>query len=138
MSDQLVTPDSFATPPADETMTDEKVPDMTEDIIQPPPALRYDGVVKWFDDTKGFGFIKPLDGGDDVFVHIRDITPKHIIHSPTIYTGEYVSFSLAPNGAGSDGVERMKAVEVKGIRGGALLCDHGQIQYRSYTRVGFG
>ena len=50
-----------------------------------------EGVVKWFDPAKGYGFIRPVDGGKDVFVHISALIASKI---DTIDQGQSVSFEI--------------------------------------------
>ena len=46
----------------------------------PSTAVSVSGKVKWFDDTKGFGFVSSNDGGKDIFVHISILGPAGISH----------------------------------------------------------
>lgn len=52
------------------------------------------GTVKWFNPTKGYGFIAPQDGSSDVFVHISALE-KAGIHS--LNEGQTVSYDIAAN-----------------------------------------
>ena len=47
------------------------------------------GTVKWFNTTKGFGFIQPEQGGNDVFVHISALQRAGIT---TLQEGQKVSY----------------------------------------------
>lgn len=49
------------------------------------------GTVKWFNPTKGFGFIQPENGGNDVFVHISALGPLGL---KTLNEGQRVSFEI--------------------------------------------
>jgi CspA family cold shock protein len=49
------------------------------------------GTVKWFNATKGFGFIQPEDGGNDVFVHISAVERAGL---GSLNEGQKVSFEL--------------------------------------------
>ena len=49
------------------------------------------GTVKWFNDSKGFGFITPDQGGEDLFVHFSTIQGNGF---KTLKEGQKVSFDL--------------------------------------------
>lgn len=49
------------------------------------------GTVKWFNPTKGYGFIKPEDGSNDVFVHISAVERAGL---RSLEEGQTVSYEL--------------------------------------------
>ncbi|GAA5183092.1 cold-shock protein [Niveibacterium umoris] len=49
------------------------------------------GTVKWFNETKGFGFITPDEGGDDLFAHFSAIQTKGF---RTLAEGQRVNFDV--------------------------------------------
>lgn len=49
------------------------------------------GTVKWFNDAKGFGFITPDEGGDDLFAHFSEIQANGF---KSLQEGQKVSFEI--------------------------------------------
>jgi CspA family cold shock protein len=65
------------------------------------------GVVKWFNETKGFGFIQPDDGSQDVFVHISAVERAGM---RGLNEGQKVSFDLVRDPKrGKTSAENLKA-----------------------------
>ncbi|MCV2886623.1 cold-shock protein [Aestuariibacter sp. AA17] len=55
------------------------------------------GVVKWFNEDKGFGFLTPSEGGKDVFVHFRSIASEGY---KTLVEGQNVQFDVEQGNKG--------------------------------------
>ncbi|MBL7215542.1 MAG: cold-shock protein [Phycisphaerae bacterium] len=64
------------------------------------------GTVKWFNEKKGFGFITPDDGGDDLFVHHTNISSEGF---RTLRDGQRVEFEPA------QGKKGMEATQVRPV-----------------------
>jgi cold shock protein len=52
------------------------------------------GTVKWFNSTKGYGFIQPQDGGKDVFVHISAVERAGL---SSLKEGQSVEYEVVEN-----------------------------------------
>jgi CspA family cold shock protein len=67
------------------------------------------GTVKWFNATKGFGFIQPDNGGADAFVHISAVERAGL---STLNEGQKVQFELvADRRSGKMSADNLKAVD---------------------------
>jgi CspA family cold shock protein len=66
------------------------------------------GTVKWFNPTKGYGFIEPEDGGNDAFVHISAVERAGL---STLTEGQKVSFELQAGQNGKSSAENLSIVE---------------------------
>ena len=64
------------------------------------------GTVKWFNATKGFGFIEPSEGGADVFVHISAVERSGL---GTLKEGQRISFEAVRGQKGKMAAENLKA-----------------------------
>ena len=64
------------------------------------------GTVKWFNDEKGYGFIQPDDGGDDLFVHYSAISGNGF---RSLEEGDKVSYEA------TQGKKGMQAVNVSRV-----------------------
>lgn len=76
--------------------------------IDPTPGKQI-GAVKWFNSDKGFGFIAPASGGDDLFVHQSEISSEGF---RSLMEGEEVEFKMSTENG------KQKAIEVTGAQGG--------------------
>jgi CspA family cold shock protein len=66
------------------------------------------GTVKWFNPTKGFGFIEPDDGGRDAFVHISAVEKAGLTG---LFEGQKVEYELVPGRDGRAAADNLKVIE---------------------------
>ena len=66
------------------------------------------GTVKWFNPSKGYGFITPDDGGNDVFVHVSDVE-RAGAHS--LNEGQKVEYELQEGRDGRSSAANLQLVE---------------------------
>ncbi len=66
------------------------------------------GTVKWFNATKGFGFIEPEEGGKDVFVHISAVQNSGL---NGLDEGQKVSYEMEEDSRGRSSAAQLKVAE---------------------------
>ncbi len=66
------------------------------------------GTVKWFNETKGYGFIRPDDGGNDAFVHISAVQKAGL---RSLREGQKVEYDLVAGRNGRPAADNLIALD---------------------------
>ena len=66
------------------------------------------GTVKWFNPTKGFGFIEPVDGSNDTFVHISAV---ELAGLSSLNEGQMIQYEIQPGRDGKSSAENLSIAE---------------------------
>ena len=66
------------------------------------------GTVKWFNPTKGYGFIEPNDGSKDAFVHISAVERAGMT---TLREGQKIEYEVVPGQNGKASAENLVALD---------------------------
>lgn len=67
-----------------------------------------EGTVKWFNPTKGYGFIEPTDGSKDVFVHISAVERAGL---QSLREGQRIEYELVAGRNGKSSAENLTALD---------------------------
>ncbi len=65
------------------------------------------GTIKWFSTERGYGFIKPSEGGDDVFVHANTVKRSGVI---TLRDGQDVAYEVEVGRQGRPSAGRIEVI----------------------------
>lgn len=66
------------------------------------------GTVKWFNATKGYGFIQPSDGSQDAFVHISAVERAGLT---SLREGQKIEYELVPGRDGKSSADNLVALD---------------------------
>jgi len=96
---------------------------------------RYTGIVKWFNNKAGFGFITVCDEGNqytgkDIFVHYTFIRVLNLQYKYLVQ-GEYVNFTIV---ASESDAHEYQAIDVCGVKGGSIMCETRRASIQQYPK----
>ena len=66
------------------------------------------GIGKWFNPSKGYGFIEPTDGSKDVYIHISALERAGI---GSLNEGQKIEYELVPGNNGKSSADSVKLVD---------------------------